>query len=396
MSKTAPARIVGMDLPVSKREEMGEAELVRHLLKGIRERRCRNETQEIEAESQQEDASPSSDDDDDCEFDFLAHIPDYGKKRGSNLPDDRERAGRWASFLHEARERKLSAIKHLKRDERRSLLSMAKDGHFRGVMDRDEMEEKIAELHALYPWLAKASTAVMNHMRGLTAHGSVPFHTPPLILLGPPGIAKSSWARSLARIFEVPSVEIDIGGTNGAVHSIAGTEKGWGSAGTGRVVQSFLMTHIANPVVVLDEIDKIPNKIQTESISNLPGAFESLKSMIEPSTGKNWICPYQQVPYDLTGISWVMTTNSVNGVPEAFLDRCVVVDLPAPTMKQVIERGREMLTERLGDAETLEFAQDILAGEIRSRMNRSSHTSLRVLERMVFAIIEVLNRPMLH
>jgi hypothetical protein len=86
------------------------------------------------------------------------------------------------------------------------------------------MEEQIAALRAIYPWMTPASTAVIKHMR--MQRGPAPLHVPPLILLGPPSIAKSSWARDLASIFTVPPVEFDVGVTNGATFAIAGVERG--------------------------------------------------------------------------------------------------------------------------------------------------------------------------
>lgn len=80
-----------------------------------------------------------------------------------------------------------------------------------------------------------ASTAVMKHMRLRTLTGPAPLHIPPLVLLGPPGIAKSTWARDLGRVFNVPSVDIDVGASNGTTFSVSGVERGWGSATPGRV-----------------------------------------------------------------------------------------------------------------------------------------------------------------
>lgn len=83
--------------------------------------------------------------------------------------------------------------------------------------------------------------------------------------------------------------------------------------------------------MILDEVDKIPAQVATSRGNNLPGAFEVLKSMIEPATARGWVCPFCQIPFDLTGMSWVMTTNSIERMPAAFLDRCKLIRLEPPS-----------------------------------------------------------------
>lgn len=83
--------------------------------------------------------------------------------------------------------------------------------------------------------------------------------------------------------------------------------------------------------MILDEVDKIPAQVATSRGNNLPGAFEVLKSMIEPATARGGVCPFCQIPFDPTGMSWVMTTNSIERMPAAFLDRCKLIRLETPS-----------------------------------------------------------------
>lgn len=302
----------------------------------------------------------------------------------------RDRARRF----YARRQEKLALLAHLKPDERRAVLAAARQAHAAGIVTRDEMEERIAALHDAYPWLAPASTAVMRHMRTRTLTGAAPFHVAPLILVGPPGIAKSSWARALARAFQAPAIDIDIGATNGGTFAISGTERGWGSASPGRVVSTMLREQIANPLVIVDEIDKIPEQVPTTKGGNLPGAFEVLKSMIEPSTAQNWTCPYHQIPLDLSGVSWVMTTNSIDHLPDAFLDRCKVVELGRPTEEQIVDVGQRMITARL-DGEWRDLAAGLLRKNLQDRARHAS-ISLRGVERLVERIQEAVSRPRLN
>jgi hypothetical protein len=373
MTMTVPARVVGLHLPTTT--EDSEQQVRDRLSRSLRKRRL-----DHYGKSDGVGGFLGSDE----EFESWLEM-------GQISPDDRRRVFARARRFHKAKVTVMGALSHIKPDERKSLMTAAYGSRARGVVGRDLMEERIAALHSEFPWLAAASNAVMQHMRGRTLSGPAPFHTPPLILLGPPGIAKSSWARAVARIFALPSVDIDIGASNGAVFSIAGVERGWGSAAPGRVVQSMLREKTANPLVIIDEIDKIPDQVATTKGSTLPGAFEALKSMIEPTSARRWSCPFYQVPIDLTGVSWIMTSNSISQLPAAFLDRCKVVELGYPTPDQLVRVGWHMMQTRLPE-DMWDIGEDAISQAI---FAKHSPTSLRMVERMSDSIVDVLLRPRL-
>ena len=241
-----PVRFVGLDLPTSTEDsEMAITARLTTALRGFRKRGLEPVT-DGEAFA---DAADTSDG-------FQSWL-----KAADLEPQDITRVKARAARFHAARQRKIAALAHLKPEERKLVLSVARGSHARGMVSRHRMEELIADLHALCPWLAPASTAVMRHMRLRIHAGAAPMHMPPLILLGPPDIAKSSWARDAARIFGLAEVQIDIGATNGATFAVSGVERGWGTATPGRVVTTMLRERVANPVVILDEIDKIPAQV---------------------------------------------------------------------------------------------------------------------------------------
>jgi hypothetical protein len=373
MNTALPARFVGLHLPTTT--EDSEQQVRDRLSRSLRRRRL-GFYGKLDGVGE-----------------FLGSGDDFESwlEMGQISADDRRRVLNRARRFHAARVKAMAALSHIKSDERKSLMNAAHGSRARGVIGRDRMEECIAALHSEFPWLAPASTAVMQHMRSRTVGGPAPFHAPPLILLGPPGTAKSTWARAVARIFGLPSIDIDIGASNGAVFSIAGVERGWGSAAPGRVVQSMLREKTANPVVIIDEIDKIPEQVATTKGSMLPGAFESLKSMIEPTSCRAWSCPFYQLPIDLTGVSWIMTSNSIDRLPAAFLDRCKVVEVGYPTPDQLVHVGRHMMRTRL-PADMWNIGEDAISQAI---FARPSPTSLRMLERMSDSIADVLLRPRL-
>lgn len=383
-TSTVPARFLGFDLPTSPEDSVDK----------VRDRLMRSQ----KVRAVRRPPAPANTATPDCLDALLDDLLDTPSSNTSTARPTSvgtsSRAITWSRRYMRRRTASLERLSHLKPDDRDSLLAAACGGRAVGVVDRDRMEERIAELHAIYPWLASASTAVMKHMRLRTFTGPAPLHTPPLILLGPPGIAKSSWARDLAQVFNVPSVDIDVGASNGATFSVSGVERGWGSATPGRVVRTMLRERLANPLVILDEIDKIPEQVTTSGGGKLPGAFEVLKSMIEPTTARSWSCPFYQLPFDLTRVSWIMTTNSIDRMPAAILDRCKVIRLEPPNFNHLAAAGRQLLRDSLPEDQR-DLAGELLNEGLRRLGQRNVRISLRQLERMVETVIEGLSSPRL-
>jgi hypothetical protein len=380
---TVPARFVGLDLPKSPEDTFQQ---VRDRL--MRSLQARNAAREAPA------PLPEDTDGDDGFEDTLYADPADMFSTKMLLSPGRIRVNQLTDRYMLQRNASLEVLSHLKAEDRAAILAAARDSRASGVVSRDQMEERIAALHAIYPWLAPASTAVMKHMRLRTQGGGAPLHVPPLILLGPPGIAKSSWARDLARVFDVSPIGIDVGATNGATFAVAGVERGWGSATPGRVITTMLRERLANPLVILDEIDKIPEQVATSKGGSLPGAFEVLKSMIEPTTARAWVCPFYQIPFDLTRVSWVMTTNSIDQMPAAFLDRCKIIRLETPSLAHLAAAGTQLLRDRLPEDQR-DIGCDLLQDALRSLDARQARVSLRCIERMVETVVEGLTGPRL-
>jgi len=378
-TSTVPARFVGFDLPTSPEDSVEK----------VRDRLMRSQ----QARTARRAAAPTITTTPDCLDDLLDDLLDTSSSDTPSVGTS-NRAITWSRRYMRRRTANLERLNHLKPDDRAPLLAAACGARAVGVVNRDQMEERIAELHAIHPWLASASTAIMKHMRLRTLVGPAPLHTSPLILLGPPGIAKSSWARDLGRVFNVPSVDIDVGASNGATFSVSGVERGWGSATPGRVVRTMLRERLANPLVILDEIDKIPEQVTTNGGGKLPGAFEVLKSMIEPTTARAWSCPFYQLPFDLTQVSWIMTTNSIDRMPTAFLDRCKVIRLESPSFDHLAAAGTRLLRDRLPD-HLHDLGGELLIDGLHRLEKNHARVSLRQIERMVETLVEGLSSPML-
>jgi hypothetical protein len=160
-ASNVPARFVGSDLPTSPEDCV---EKVRdRLLRSQKARAARRAT-----------ALPSTHDAPDALLEGLDEpTGDVATSRPleAGCPS---RAITWSRRYMRRRIERLEVLNYLKPDDRAPLLAAACGARAVGVVDRDRMEERIAELHAIYPWLAPASTAVMKHMRLRTLSGPTP------------------------------------------------------------------------------------------------------------------------------------------------------------------------------------------------------------------------------
>lgn len=234
-----------------------------------------------------------------------------------------------------------------------------------GCVTPAESDEIIAGLHGEMPWMSRVSTHVMSRMRARASRGEH-YHVPPVLLLGPPGIGKSAFFRRVASAYGVPCVSLDLGASGGGVFGLSGMERGWGSAHAGIVVRTIMQKRVANPLIILDEIDKATQNAETDKGRTIPGAHSALLSMIEPETARSWRCPFYGIEFDLTNVSWVMTSNSLSGIPDALLSRLHVIRLDGIQAEDVPRITRLLASGRL-DPELTAFLSRTLADRARYR-----------------------------
>lgn len=154
---------------------------------------------------------------------------------------------------------------------------------------------------------------------------------PPILLVGGPGIGKTFFAGRMAEVlglgqgFEVVNME---NATNGS--ALSGLTFTWGNGQPGRIFDKLVDGRFANPLIVIDEVDKA----STDSRWN---PLAPLYSLLEPGTAARFQDEaVPMVPIDASRINWVLTANDIHQIPEPLLSRMTVVQVPEPTPAQAL------------------------------------------------------------
>jgi hypothetical protein len=327
-----------------------------------------------------------------AEDDLVARLRAVAERRrlrspdGGNDPSFRELLQQARDLLERRRQRAGTA--HLRQQDAIRLAALKGGVELVELAGLDAADAIAAAIHAEMPWRAPATELVWHALRRAAA-GRAPVRLPPLLLVGPPGIGKSHWARRLAGHLRVPEMAVEATAEN-AGFGLTGLQAGWGSARTGRVLELILQHRIANPVIFVDEIEKSGSAVSTSGRSfDLAGA---LLPLLERETARAWTCPYFRVGFDMSWISWILAANSLRGLPEPLLSRCQVVRLPPLSAADLRAFAhREAARRGLSEAST-EAILDTLTAIAPRAEALSLRTVLRMLERA--AVME--GRPMVH
>ena len=313
-------------------------------------------------------------------------------RRGEPLPSDALNRIRGRADALVERRRRANGLTHLKdrdKDQARRLRALAGEVPAPGLESEDRADEIAAALHEEMPWMAPATEAAWHAFRRSGRLGE-PVRLGPMVLVGPPGIGKTHWARRLSDRLGTASCTIDA--SQGlASFSLVGTESGWASSQPGRPLETMLQHRIANPVIVVDEVCKASS---LRSSSGVSAAFLSaLLGLLEPESARDWTCPFFKVKLDMRHLSWVMLANTLTTVPEPVLSRARVLSIPDVTPAQLQDfAGRRAAALGLEppavDAvvETLDRAPALLPRRL----------SLRDVNRMLERAVELAARPTMH
>ncbi|MBU3713599.1 MAG: endopeptidase La [Ferruginibacter sp.] len=225
----------------------------------------------------------------------------------------------------------------------------------------------------------KIKERILEYLAVLKLKGDM--KSPILCFVGPPGIGKTSLGKSIASAINRKYIRLSLGGLHDE-SEIRGHRKTYIGAMPGRIIQSIRKAQSSNPVIILDEIDKVGSDHRGDPSS-------ALLEVLDPEQNNSFYDNYLELEYDLSKVLFIATANNINNIQPALRDRLEIIDLSGYAVEEKIEIAKQHLIPKQKQMHGLEKnnlkINDTVLQKIISDYTRES--GVRELDRLLAGIM---------
>ena len=219
---------------------------------------------------------------------------------------------------------------------------------------------------------------ILEHMAVLKLKNNM--KSPILCLVGPPGVGKTSLGKSVADALGRKYIRVSLGGLHDE-SEIRGHRKTYIGAMAGRILQSIKKAGTSNPVIVLDEIDKIGQGIHGDPSS-------ALLEVLDPEQNNSFYDNFLEMGYDLSKVMFIATANSLSTIQRPLLDRMEIIEIAGYTLEEKVEIAKRHLIKKQQEENGLEV-KSFKLGNAELKHIIDAHTSesgVRGLEKQIASV----------